>query len=150
MSNSSSYLTITDSPVVPLSGWQCSLPPGNGFSRQWMSWLFPWQREVHSIPFLLYCLRLLSKMAFQSSAQDSSLLRGACSWTCLLWQQVNRTCSQLGFSSAPEEGKGGKLESSGGWFPPQLAASNANAFQTSNGIIVIKQQVSRYDGLISG
>jgi len=58
-------------------------------------------------------------------------------------------CSQLGFSSTPEEGKGGKLESAGG-FSPQLTASDANAFQTSNGILVIKQQVSRYDGLISG
>lgn len=58
-------------------------------------------------------------------------------------------CSQLGFGSAPEEGKGGTLASAGG-FPPQLTESDANAFQTSNGILVIKQQVSRDNSLISG
>lgn len=105
------------------------------------------QWEEHSIPFLDYCLRLLSRMAFQSSAQERRRRRGAGSWRCLLWQQVNRMCSQLGFGSAPV-GRGenwNQLESA-----PQPAANHGNAVQTLDGVLVIKQQVSSHHGLVSG
>lgn len=49
--------------------------------------------------------RLLSRMAFQSSAHECSLRRGGCSCRCWLWQAVKRTCSQLGVGSAPVGGK---------------------------------------------
>lgn len=49
--------------------------------------------------------RLLSRMAFQSSAHECSLRLGGCSCTCRLWQAVKRMCSQLGFGSAPVGGK---------------------------------------------
>lgn len=64
--------------------------------------------------------RLLSRMAFQLSAHERSLRPGGCSCTCWLWQAVNRTCSQLGFGSAPV-GREGAFQSSvmspGAWSP---------------------------------
>lgn len=50
--------------------------------------------------------RLLSRMAFQSSAHECSRRLGGFSCRCLLWQAVKSTCSQLGFCSAPaKEGR---------------------------------------------
>lgn len=58
---------------------------------------------------------MLSRMAFQSSAQECSLRLGGCSCTCRLWQAVKRTCSQLGLGSAPVGRKAAVSPVSGAW-----------------------------------
>lgn len=110
--------------------------------------------EVHAPFFSHHLERLLSSIALQSSVQDSSLLRGGCSFRCLLWQHENKMCSQLGLGSTPEKNENGKLQER-----PFHHWSNGKVFgsgncpahsRTFNGILVIKEQISRHNCFISG
>lgn len=116
-----------------------------------MSWLLPWQWEQHSL--LSFCSALLPAFALQ----DALPVVGPGEQP-----PARRLQLEVPVVAAGEEdvlparvllracgGKGAKLGSAGG-LPPQPTASAAKAFQTSNGILVIKQQVSRYDGFIPG
>lgn len=47
--------------------------------------------------------RLLFSIALQSSDQESSRLWEGLTVRCLLWQAVNRMCSQVGLASTPDQ-----------------------------------------------
>lgn len=92
----SAGLTATCCPVTPLS---------------WGSLL----ASLPSLQLLSTALgpgrRLLSMISLQLSLQESSRLLVGGRARCWLWQQVNKMCSQLGVSSWPGTGHGGKAAS---------------------------------------
>lgn len=77
--------------ILPLilEHWQ----PNEAF--KWMGWLVKGRGPHHC--------RLLFSIALQSSDQESSRLWDGLPVRCLLWQAVNRMCSQVGLASTPDQ-----------------------------------------------